>query len=194
MLEGLKELFRDRGYLSGLIIDETDSLPSSSAYHGRFGSLLRAYQLVGFTPARDYSYIEINRALRQMHPGVIASAIAGIEEAGGRVMRDPVSDLLTINREFRVSVTIVRCRETQAGSLRWIIRLDTGLSPDITIAVRMDWENRGPFDYYLLPMLDMTDSRLRTAEHNGICLDAYRFETLDPLFSMAARTKLLEVA
>jgi len=194
MLERLRELFHSRGYLSGLIIDESESLPSSSAYHGRFGSLLRAYQLVGYTPARDYSYVEINRVLRGMYPGIVANTIAGIEEAGGRVIRDPISDLLTVNREFSVSVTIVRCRETPAGSLRWHIRLDTGLSPDITIAVRMDWENRSPFDYYLLPMLDMTDARLRMAEHNGISLDAYRFETLEPLFSMAARANLLEVA
>ena len=52
----------------GLVIDESEHLPSSSAYQSRFGSLLRAYQLVGFTPDRDYRYIEINRALRRMHP------------------------------------------------------------------------------------------------------------------------------
>ena len=30
---------KDRGYLSGLVIDETERLPSSSAYQSRFGSL-----------------------------------------------------------------------------------------------------------------------------------------------------------
>ncbi len=58
-------------------------MPSSSAYQSRFGSLLRAYQLVGFTPDRDYRYIEINRALRAMHPDVVAGTIVGIETAGG---------------------------------------------------------------------------------------------------------------
>ena len=65
MIAVLQQLLQDRGYLSGLIIDETDRLPSSSAYQSRFGSLLRAYELVGFTPDRDYRYIEINRALRR---------------------------------------------------------------------------------------------------------------------------------
>ena len=46
------KLLQDRGYLSGLIIDETESLPSSSAYQGRFGSLLRAYA-VGRLHARS---------------------------------------------------------------------------------------------------------------------------------------------
>ncbi len=194
MLEALRHLYEVRGYLSGLVIDETDNLPSSSAYQGRFGSLLRAYQLVGFTPDRDYRYIDINRALRAKYPGVIADTIAGIERAGGEVERHVLTDLLTINAEFTTSIVIVRCRQTSAGSLRWHVRFDTGLSPDITVAVRMDAENHAPLDYYLLPRLDMTLPRLRLAEYNGLSLDAYRFETLDPLFGMAARVSLLEVA
>ncbi len=194
MLAGLKQLLQERGYLSGLVIDEAEHLPSSSAYQGRFGNLLRAYQLVGFTPERDYRYIEINRALRAMYPDVVAETIAGIEQAGGRVSQHPTGDLLTINEEFTASIVIVRCGETLAGSLRWRVRFDTGLSPDITVAVRMNRPNREALDYYLLPRFDMVGSRLRLAEHNGLSLDAYRFTTLDPLFGMAARVRLLEVA
>ncbi len=40
----------------------------------------------------------------------------------------------------------------------------------------------------------MTAPRLRLAEDNGVSLDAYRFETLDALFGMAARVRLQEVA
>jgi Recombinase len=38
MLDALRQLFDDRGYLSGIIIDESEPLPSSSAYQSRFGS------------------------------------------------------------------------------------------------------------------------------------------------------------
>ncbi len=87
--QALQQLLQDRGYLSGLIIDETERLPSSSAYQSRFGSLLRAYELVGFTPDRDYRYIEINRALRRMHPQIVTDTIAGMKQAGGRWSRIP---------------------------------------------------------------------------------------------------------
>jgi DNA invertase Pin-like site-specific DNA recombinase len=194
MLDGLRRLFETRGYLSGLIIDEQDDLPSSSAFQHRFGSLLRAYQLIGFTPDRDYEYIEVNRVLRAMHPGIVAETVSGIEKAGGKVVRDPMTDLLTINSEFTASLVIVRCRQTPAGSLRWHIRFDVGLAPDVTVAVRMDRSNRQALDYYLLPRLDMRGPRLRLAEHNGISLDSYRFDSLEPLFGMAARARLLEVA
>lgn len=95
MLEGLKEVFEAEGFLSGLVIDEAEALPSSSAYRSRFGSLLRAYQLVGFKPDRDYRYIEINRRLRELHPDVVAEAIAGIEASGGSVERHTKTDLLS---------------------------------------------------------------------------------------------------
>ena len=108
--------------------------------------------------------------------------------------RSSQTDLLIINGEFTASLVIVRCLETNAGSLRWNIRIDAGLKPDITIAVRMDRPNRQPLDYYLLPSLDMTLPRIRLAEHNGLSLDAYRFDTLDPLFDMAVHVPVPEVA
>ena len=55
-------------------------MPSSSVYRHRFGSLVRAYQLIGYAPARDYRYIEINRALRDMHPSVIGKVMHEIQE------------------------------------------------------------------------------------------------------------------
>ena len=194
MLGILRDLLETNGFLSGLIIDELDHGPSSSAYSGRFGSLLRAYELVGYTPDRDYQYIEINRTLRRMFSHIVADTIAGIVNVGGEVRKDAATDLLTVNEEFTASIVIVRCRQTAAGSLRWHIRFDLGLRPDITIALRMDKANKSPLDYYLLPRIDMTGPRIRIAEYNGLSIDAYRFESLEALFELAARSKLLEVA
>jgi DNA invertase Pin-like site-specific DNA recombinase len=194
MLDGLKSLFEARGCLSGLIIDETEHLPSSSAYRSRFGSLLRAYQLVGFTPERDYQYVEINRTLRRVHADLIAEVIIEIEKMGGQVRQDLSTDLLTVNDEFTTSIVIARCRETFAGSLRWHIRFETSLCPDLTVVVRMNEKNHDRLDYYLLPRIDLNRPALRLSEFNGVSLDAYRFDTLEHYFEMAARAKLLEVA
>jgi DNA invertase Pin-like site-specific DNA recombinase len=194
MLGALKSLFERHGILSGLMIDDAENLPSSSAYQNRFGSLLRAYQLIGYTPDRDYAYIRINRELRAMHPGVVSQTIDGIRQVGGEVEHDPATDLLIINREFTASLVIVRCQLTEAGSSRWHVRFDSSLAPDITIAVRMDRSNRAALDYYLLPRLDMSVPRIRLAEHNGINLDDYRFDNLEPLFQLSERVNLSEVA
>jgi hypothetical protein len=149
--------------------------------------------LIGFTPERDYRYIEINRALRRMYPGLIASTIGGIATIGGTVRQDRDTDLLEVNDEFTASLCLVRSQETSSGTYRWHIRFDTGLRPDITVAIRMNQMNAGILDYYLLPRFDMEAPKLRLAEDNGAGLDAFRFEALDPLFELAARSQLMEV-
>jgi len=190
MLERLKTLYQVRGYLSGLIIDEADGLPSSSTYAARFGSLGRAYQLVGFTPERDLRYIEVNRALRDLHATIVREAIEDISQLGGTVAQDPQSQLLTVNREFTVSICIARCRPTPAGTLRWQIRFDTSLAPDVIVAVRMDRDNQAVHDFYILPCIELPGPHARLGEHNGLVLDAFRFDTLEHLLEMAARVPI----
>lgn len=194
MLAHLKRLYDTNGFLSAIVIDEAEGGPSSGAFRCRFGSLVRAYTLVGYTPATDFAYIEINRGLREMHPEIVARTVAEMERLGGSIARDAKTDLLTVNSELRVSLVIARCFARPSGSLRWTIRFDAGLAPDITVAVRMADGNREILDYYLLPAADMTASRLRLAPDNGVSLDAYRFETLDYLFGIAQRVPLREVA
>lgn len=190
LLSRLKELHQRKGWLSGVLIDEADDMPSSGTYQSRFGSLIRAYEMIGYTPDRDYRYIEINRYLRQLHPEIITSVTERIQKHGGTIQECPNTGLLTINGEITVSVVISRCFQTGAGSNRWKIRLDTGLRSDITIAVRMDEENKEARDYYLLPALDIEDPKLRLADDNGISLDAYRFDDLECFFSLTERTDI----
>jgi DNA invertase Pin-like site-specific DNA recombinase len=194
LLAQLRTLLDREGRLSGLLIDETEAMPSSSVYRTRFSSLIRAYELIGYTPDRDYEFIETNRQLRQMHPAVIANVIERIRQSGATVTHDEATDLLRVNDEFAVSLVIVRCRRTESGSFRWRVRLDTGLNPDITIAIRMGGDNREPLDYYLLPAVDMTAEKLLLAEDNGLSLDTYRFDDLEFFYGMALRTKLPEAA
>jgi hypothetical protein len=125
---------------------------------------------------------------------MVDDIVAGLTEAGAVVQRAEGSDLLDVNGEFSLSIVIVRCKETPTGALRWPLRFDTGLDPDITIAVRMDARNRQPLDFYLFPKLDVASAQIRLAEENGLSLDAYRFETLDILHELAAPVSIREAA
>lgn len=190
LLNRLRDLYQSRGFLSGLIINETEGMPSTSAYAHRFGSLIRAYQMVGFRPDRDYSYLEINRYLRDMYPEVVRQAEYRIEELGGTTVRDPATGILTINDEFSISIVLARCHTSEAGGRRWKVRFDTSLCPDITVAVRLDYANQAALDYYLLPRLDFGRERICLAESNAFELDSYRFDTLDYLCGMAERFRI----
>jgi len=198
LIEKLRRLFQQHGYLSGLIIDEAEGMPSSAAYAHRFGSLIRAYQTVGFTPDRDYQYLEVKQFLRRLHPEIVGQTEKMIAEVGGAVVRDPASDLLTVNREFTVSLVLSRCQLLDNGRHRWKVRFDTSLTPDITVAVRLDDTNQSPLDYYLLPRLDFGRPRVQggihLADHNGLELESYRFDTLDGLYGMAERSRIRRAA
>ncbi len=187
MLQVLRTIRSEHGMLSYFLIKDHPDAPAISTYQRRFGSLLRAYKLVGFTPSRDFRYLAANRALRDRRRKTIREVLDGIEAAGGLVEQDPASGLLTINHEVTAAVMIARCAATIVGSLRWTLRFDTLPKPDLTIAVRMDEDNLCPRDYYLLPLLDLRAAALRLAEFNGLSLDAYRVDSLDALFGMARR-------
>lgn len=194
MLELLRQILARHGILSGIIIDEEDSAPSSSAYRSRFGSLLRAYQLIGFNPKRDYTYLDINRALRKRYPDLISEISSNIERFGGWVTTSQETDLLTVNSEFTLSVVIAKCKPTPAGTNRWRIRLDASLEPDITIVVRMDPVNQKAFDYYIFPSIDFSPTLLPLKEYNTFALDAYRTDMLEAFYTFTGRELLKEVA
>src|SRR3546814_9582084 len=110
------------------------------------------------------------------------------------VRRAEETDLLDVNGEFSLSVVIARCKESPAGALRWQLRFDTGLDPDITIAMRMDARNRRPLDFYIFPRIDVASAQIRLAEENGLSLDAYCFDTLDTLYELAVPVRIQEAA
>ena len=196
MLDKLREVLKKHGRISGILIDESEDFPSSTAYQHRFGSLVTAYRLIGYDPNIDYSFIEANKKLRQRHPEIVKSVIEQIQESGASALYDTKTNLLHVNGELTISIVLCRHQSTTAGSSRWVIRLDEGLKPDITIAVRMDSTNEGIRDYYLLPAIDMCweNENLRMAEENGVYLDAYRFENLDYFFAMTQRKQIEEAA
>jgi hypothetical protein len=194
MLEKLRGVLKQHRRISGIVIDEAEGLPSSAAFQNRFGSLVAAYRLIGYDSGIDYGFIEANRKLRKQYPEMVASVIRRVQELGAVATWDEKTELLHLNRELRVSIVLFRHIMTAGGASRWVVRLDAGLKPDITIAVRMDASNEAIRDYYLLPGLDMTWESLRMAEDNGVYLDAYRFETLDYFLGMAKRTKIQEAA
>lgn len=194
MLDKLKRLYEQHGYLSGFLINENSEMPSSSSYNHRFGSLIRAYQAVGFDPGRDYAYLEINKHLRSLHPTIVMNVQQRIVALGGQIRLDPVSDLLTINNEFTASIVLARCNRLSTGTLRWKVRLDTSLKPDISIAVRMDEDNKNPLDYYLLPSIAFATDKVSLAVRNAVEFESFRFDNLDYFFGMAERYRIRRAA
>ncbi|HDV3380191.1 TPA: recombinase family protein, partial [Escherichia coli] len=144
LLEKLKQKLESNGKLSGFIIDEDDTGPSSSVYRTRFGGLLRAYTLIGYKPEHDYSYIQINEALRSFYSGIIEDFKGEILKSNCYIDEYKYAPMLYINDELLISVLITKCTPMKSGKLRWKVRFDNSQKADITIVIRMDSQNISP--------------------------------------------------
>jgi hypothetical protein len=146
--------------------------------------------MIGYTPPADFGFHEINRWIRSNHPEVVGSVADSLRGVGAGVELEERRNVLRVNGEIRVSVSLCRHWNTGAGASRWVIMMDQAGRPDITIAARLASANDGIRDYYLLPSIDVTAGKLRLAEANGMSLDGYRFDDLSHFFNLAQRTRV----
>lgn len=194
VLTRLRALLNRTGYLSGFVIDQAEGLPSAGRVASRFGSLVRAYTLVGWSPERDYRYIEINRSIRRQHADLIVSICASLEADGARVSLNDCTDLLTINAEYTASLVLARCMVSEAGNHGWLVRFDAALRPDITIAARLTPDNDAVLDYYLLPPIAELGSKVQLNQQNPLSLEVYRFDDLAFFTKLARRIRIEDAA
>lgn len=193
LLEKLKQKLESNGKLSGFIIDEDDTGPSSSVYRTRFGGLLRAYTLIGYKPEHDYSYIQINEALRSFYSGIIEDFKGEILKSNCYIDEYKYAPMLYINDELLISVLITKCTPMKSGKLRWKVQFDNSQKADITIVIRMDSQNISPLDFYIIPKIENEYSKMCMTETNNIRLDLYRFDNLDKLLQIITRMKVREL-
>ena len=191
LLYRLRRLYENKGSLSGMIIAQTSDMPTTSTYIQRFGSLLKAYELIGFRPDRDIEFLEVNRRLRRLHPEIVERTQRTLAEVGGDVWRDPKTDLLHLNQELIVSLVLARCQSLPNGLQRWRIRFDpAGYAPDITLAIRLDALNESELDYYLLPILGFGESALQLTAQNAGEFECFRFDSLSFFYELGRRTRV----
>lgn len=184
ILSYLSKKLKSNGKLSGVIIDEDDTGPSSSIVASRFGGLLRAYKLIGYTPERDYSYIEINECLREMHSNVINDFFERLENASLHPRTDEKKKQLTINDSLKLSLILSRCHKLKSGKLRWVVRFESNLKSDFNIIVRMNSSNSEPVDYYILPSIESFENEIKIKENNSLLLELYRFDDIEFFFKL----------
>ncbi|HBJ0383133.1 TPA: recombinase family protein [Escherichia coli] len=193
LLEKLKQKLESNGKLSGFIIDEDDTGPSSSVYRTRFGGLLRAYTLIGYKPEHDYSYLKINEALRSFYSEIIEDFKGEILKSNCHIDEYKYAPMLYINDEFLISVLVTKCIHMKSSKLRWKVRFDNSQKADITIVIRMNSQNISPLDFYIIPKIENEYNKMCMTETNNIRLDLYRFDNLDKLLQIITRMKVREL-
>jgi DNA invertase Pin-like site-specific DNA recombinase len=189
VLNSLRSLLQREGKLSSAIVDRGKGPASRFRIALRFNGLLPAYELAGYKPAHDYSFLLTDKRVELRRKDYIAVLIAELEGVGAVVNRCADTDLLTINGEFTIALTVLRCRHTKHRGYRWRLR-SAALLADITVAARMVPDNNGVLDYYVLPRMAGLAPILDLAPVNNFLIDVYRFDDLSVLKNLAYRVPL----
>ncbi|MCW0350409.1 MULTISPECIES: recombinase family protein [Pantoea] len=181
----LKRKLQENGKISGFIIDQDDSGPSSSVVANRFGGLINAYKLIGYTPEIDYSFLTINKMLRLKNEELI-------KEIERKLIEIDVSvndkKLVKVNKSLTFSIVVSRCRNKGNDKYQWLVRLERSLNTDFNIVVRMNSLNTKPVDYFILPSLENFEKELKIKEQNTMLFELYRFENIDFFLNMLKPT------
>jgi DNA invertase Pin-like site-specific DNA recombinase len=152
MLERLRHLLATKGRLSYSIVSSSPDVPSPSTYRLRFGSLRRAYDLIGFGKPEDFGLsVDIRRrtqALREKLMNQIQTTFPEHIQIIGKGGRR--RSLLQLDEIF-ISVRTARSVKTETGILKWIVDAAPRESNYLTLQARLTPANDGIQDLYIFP-------------------------------------------
>jgi DNA invertase Pin-like site-specific DNA recombinase len=182
MLTRLAALFREKGRITRQIIDEADSLPHSSTYALRFGSLKNAYKQIEYHPKGVFNYQDGENSLSLTISKLAFDLIGRVEAHGGTADFDKKTDVVTINAKTAIWICLARRRYATGRGLVWAVGRPFNVRCDLIVALRTDPSRRQIIDFLLIPMSNFPKEKMEFADQNWTRLDGCRLDTVHTLF------------
>jgi hypothetical protein len=181
LLESLRTLWRTKGKLSVATIAAEKDLPSTRTYALRFGTLARAYELIGYDFKRTLDYVEINRRFATLLPNLIADISAHFRSHGISLRRGDHPSTLILDNDVAICVGFARW--ISRGPVIWHVRIPPHVAADFAIVARMKEGNEAIQDFYFLPRREMPGSKFYLTKKRRAAFEAKRYMTLEVLSS-----------
>jgi len=159
MILRLRRALLENGRLSISIIDRTPGLPCVATCQTHFGSIRNLYRLLGYTPKRNYEFLE-SRPIWSEQKTRLASRISNAAvRVGYRTSTGGWTDSLRVNGTTCISVRAARWTPPQeeTHAPHWTIQCDSHVPAGWIAAIRLTEHNKGVLDYVLLA----TDGRVK---------------------------------
>ncbi len=184
LLDCLKIIAAQQGRISIALIAATPNVPSPQTYRTRFGSLVKAYRLLGYKAIWNEQRVEQKYRVQAIRSNLL-SQIAAL--SGGRVTIDisPTRHARLRLRTGRlVSVIASRCLFGYNSSLRWLVKPVPAERKYIALVARLNEGNNDLKDLFVIsPIRDFSslvvsvnDARLQQGFRLGNLVDF--FETV----------------
>ena len=181
-LAALRRLLREHGQLTCALIARSPSVPSPQLYMRRFGSLRRAYELIGYVPARDISFGEKKERIAVWRDSVTAFAVDLLTDAGSAVRRSGWT--MTVDDAWSVAFHLLQASKDHR---RWKWRVPSVSRPaDLIIFIRMAPDASAPLDYLVLPSSASPAWPALITEQPDVSARFFMFPSLAILLDLAA--------
>ncbi|WP_256465557.1 recombinase family protein [Bradyrhizobium sp. 138] len=150
LLKKLRVLQLRLGTLSADAINRAKGVPCASIYERRFGSLRKAYALIGFVPPEDYSYIDTRDHRVSLIQQLAAAIAAGVPNVGPGLIPERAGGCLAVKDGSFISLRVARCWQHPQRHCRvWTLRRSSKQHSGIAVVVRLDQQNKAAVDYIL---------------------------------------------
>jgi hypothetical protein len=168
-------------------------MPSAETYRRRYGSLMAAYNLIGYQPEPRRRFAETAARVRSKLKNVAFEIVVTIERMGKRAEIDQSSGFIVINDEFSVSLHPAHAISSGPGRVRWRVPTNRNAASDLTLVIRMDSSNTNILAYYLLPTAELARANAKHLSISSrIFLEACRFDSLDAFCRMCIPNPTLD--
>ena len=150
MLVRLRITLAKKGRLTSSVINDTPGLPSASSYIKHFGSLRKAFDLIGYTSPRDCDWIDTQEywsTILTEH----ATRIADVLGTGSPRLDSENGIKLPLRGKRTLTLIVARQLKREPNhSEQWKV-CRRQLPPGLLAVVRLDRTNKAIKDYVLMP-------------------------------------------
>jgi hypothetical protein len=154
LLDRLRALLASEGRLSLRLIQNSATLPSNSTYLHRFGSLRRAYELIGYGRSEQFGPIDLRRRTRALRDELI-SEIATLFPNDVSVVRRGGKWRSQLRMASGSIVSVLVARSLQPWkSVRWRVNVMPHEHGYVTLLARLKEDNCSFLDFHILPNID----------------------------------------
>jgi DNA invertase Pin-like site-specific DNA recombinase len=154
LLDDLRHLLASEGRICLKLIKNRTEMASPSAYRDRFGSLRRAYELIGYGRPDQFGPLELRRRTKAMREELLARIVdacpndVSISRRGGRWR-----GCLLVKR-LTVAVIVARRVRVWKNTVRWQVDPVWHERNFVTLLARLNEENSAFLDFRVFPRIN----------------------------------------
>jgi DNA invertase Pin-like site-specific DNA recombinase len=189
LLDALRRILRKHGRISQHLINSSHMVPSSSTYAHRFGSVRKAYALIGYEEFKNHEgMLKMRRTHRRVQLALMSRIERALQDEGSFVRGTGCRRVLRLNNGVRISMLICECINIGNGAFRWRVPVNRFERHLPSLICRCTKSNRSIKDIYLVQCVETTNTHSLSIKENDPWLKmGKRIDDLSKLPRIAIR-------